>query len=122
MVRLHRTAGDKGIGPTSQGIRYQELEFARLVAPRRQPCLVIALDPQLGEPEVARQLRERLQRCRSGDPAEAIDSVEPGDQLPHRDGILPPQPAHGQPVPVFIRLMRGGLWASAWAHASAGGQ
>ena len=64
VVGLGRAAGDQGVGPLGQRLGDEKLQFAGLVPARRQPGLVVPLDPQLGAAQMGGQTGQELQRGR----------------------------------------------------------
>ena len=64
MVGLGRALRHHGIGTLGLSRRHQILELAGLVAARRKPRAIVALDPDFRTVELPRQIVEPLQRSR----------------------------------------------------------
>jgi hypothetical protein len=62
MVRLHRADSDERVGAPAQRFADAELELAGLVAPNREPGLVVALHEQAWAAERAGQPRQLMER------------------------------------------------------------
>jgi hypothetical protein len=64
VVRLVPAGGEEDVGAGRARLAEEELELPHLVPAVGEARQVVALDPQARAPEVRREARERMQRCR----------------------------------------------------------